>query len=55
MDAKHIANGLLKDSPIEQRFKTIQIFHRSWILHFKQLSKVFNEDDGSWDKMIQSV
>jgi glucokinase len=38
MDAKHIANGVLaKDSPMTKT--TIQIFHRSWILHFKRLAK----------------
>jgi hypothetical protein len=51
MDAKHIANGVLaKDSPIG-RFKTTHSDLPSVMdLHFKALSKVFNEDDGSWDE-----
>jgi hypothetical protein len=57
MDAKHIANGVLaKDSPIG----AIQNYNSDLpsVMDFtlqEALSKVFNEDDGSWDKGMIKV
>jgi hypothetical protein len=49
MDAKHIANGVLaKDSPMSENYNSDLPSVMDFTL--QALSKVFNEDDGSWDE-----
>jgi hypothetical protein len=55
MDAKHIANGVLARQPN----RAIQNYNSDLpsVMDFtlQALSKVFNEDDGSWERNDQSV